>query len=148
MRIAQRGIEVMLTCAGLVIRITIGDQRKAQATVLAGEGAFPEPGHEIQVQRSPVPLRRHFQHGLTKLVFTIQVFDQIGLVDNIDKVDEFGGTPENLADAETQLPVLLHQPELQFADVCVPAFRIPAVQTHKGNKAAGKLVEVEGESKG
>ena len=70
-------------------------------------------------------------HGLAQFLLFVGVFDQVGLVDDIDQVARFGDPPEHTVHTQAQLPFVVadlavHQ-NIGFAQVEVRALGVGAV---------------------
>ena len=74
-------------------------------------------------------------HGLSQLGLLVRMFDEVGLVDDIDQVVRFYDTPEHLIEAEAQLPLVIanfaEQQQIGFTQVGMGTVRIRGVVAEK-----------------
>ena len=110
MRVAHGEVDVILAGLEIVDRVAVGIDHDIGAGPALGarKRAFTEPGQHEEIHRAPVARRAEPDHGLAEFVFAVDVFDQVGLVDNVDQVLGFRHAPEYLADARRHLEVLEH----------------------------------------
>ncbi len=64
---------------------------------------------------------------MAQLFFAVQVFHQIGLVDDVDQVNELGRSPKHLAYTEAQFEIVVQIEVGEFTNVKMRAFGIRAV---------------------
>ena len=111
----------------------------------ARKGARPVPGQPEQLQRAPVPRPGEMDHGLTHLGLLVRLFNEVGLVDDIDQGSRFDDAPEDAIDAQTQLPFVFADIAVQekkgLAKIGVGAVGISGVVSKKGrDRNASALV--------
>ena len=68
------------------------------------------------------------QHRLAQLLFAVQTFHKIGLVDDIDQMNRFGDPPEHLVETDLDFPIVLQEPVFEFAHVKMGAPVIAQVE--------------------
>ena len=70
-------------------------------------------------------------HGLAQLDLLVGMLDEIGLVDDIDRIAGFGDAPEHPVDAQAQLPLavagLSEQQQIGFAQIDMGALGVAGV---------------------
>ena len=75
-------------------------------------------------------------HGLTHLGLLVWLFNEVGLVDDIDQGSRFDDAPKNPIDAQTQLPLVIADIAVQekkgLAKIGVGAVGISGVVSEKG----------------
>jgi hypothetical protein len=84
---AHRQIDMPLSCSRFVERIVdIDRKRKAQAPVLVGKRALAETQQTVRLEPSPTVGEVEIHQWLVEFVFFVDVFDQVGLVDDVNEV--------------------------------------------------------------
>lgn len=137
---AQGVVRVPFLLIGFVVGLVgIDDQRRAQASLAAGEGAFAEPGQQKEVERAVFQYLGDAHHGLAQLVLAVDVLDQVGLIDDVDQVLGFGHPPEYLVDAGANLPAVGYVEVVELADISVGAFFVRAVDPQEGDDSQPPL---------
>ena len=132
-------VEVPLLGAALVEGVVVVEgQRVAQAAPGPRKGAGTVVGQAENLDHSPIRGPGEMGHGLAQLFLFVGVFDQIGLVDDIDQVARFRHSPEHPVDPEAQLPftaVALAEPQqIGLAQVEMGSVRVGAVVAEKGGQ--------------
>ena len=68
--------------------------------------SLSETRQDKQVYITPVIDQGKFNHRLSEFLLTVRAFNQIGLIDNIDKVQRFSHTPVDFPDPRKQFPII------------------------------------------
>jgi hypothetical protein len=71
-------------------------------------------------------------HGLAQLFLSVNMLQQVRLVDDVYQVNELGYPPEDFANSNAQLPCVMNPLVDQLAYVKMASFRINAVDSCKG----------------
>ena len=117
-------------------------QRQAGTAFAAGKGALAkirenkrapgaEAGDEIQVR-----------HRLAELVFLVERFDQIGLVDDVDEMARLGDAPKDFAQADAQIPIAGVVEPVRLAQIPMGALVVAGVEAAEGDERQ-RVVVVE-----
>ena len=76
---------------------------------------------------------------MTELVFAVDIFHRVGLIDDVDQVTGFGDSPEDLAHAHQQRPALGLVRPVELPNVRVGAVIVVSVPADEGDE--GQPVE-------
>lgn len=102
--------------------------RQLRMAALAGKRALALQRHQEQFERARLVLNeRDVEHRLAELALVVEIFDEIGLVDDVDQVARFGHAPVHAAQAGAELDVFADLRVVQLADVGVAALVVARI---------------------
>ena len=115
-------------------RVRIDGWMNTRASFGARKISFPESGQHKKIERTPITDQRQINHGLSQLILAVDIFDHVGLIDNIYQVLRFGHAPEHNVEADGQLPIIRRVHPFQFTDVEMSPLVITLIDARKRNK--------------
>ena len=111
---------MILFCRRFVFRgIAVDTERCPEAAVFAGERSFAKVGQRKELEPAVVPIDIEVNHRLAKLGFLVDVFHEVGLVNDVDEMSRLGDTPEDLVDTDGEIPIVTVDAPVQFPEVRV-----------------------------
>jgi hypothetical protein len=81
---------------------------------------------------------------LAELFLTVGIFYIVGLIDDIDEMLRFGNPPKNLANAGSQLPVVLDMYPGEFTDVEMRSIIVLCIPANIRNKRENIIAVIPG----
>ena len=126
--------------------LIVHDEREAQAAVAPLERTRTVIGHTEYFECAPVAEPGGVRHRLSQFGLSVRMLDEVDLVDDIDQVLRFGDAPEQLVDAQAQLPTALadfaEQQQVRFVHIEVGAARVGIVVAKEGRKSEASAVDI------
>ena len=107
--------------AGIVVNNKTGIRPTGFGVIILSD---TEKRQRIGAQRAIAAGIRKFDHSLAELLFTINAFDIIGLVDDIDEMEKFCHPPKFLINADGRLESATDIAIFGFAQIAMTAFMI------------------------
>ncbi len=104
-------------------------KRTAQARIVGIERPLAEKRHSIEIEAAPIAEEREIDHGLAQELVAVDVFNRIGLVDDVHQMARFGDAPEHAMGADQHLPVHAAVAVMRFAHVEMRAPIIVEIET-------------------
>ena len=123
--VTRREVPTPLVSRAFVLGLEGGDaHRTAQAAVVVGEGLIAEAGHREEAEFAPLAGEVEIDHRLAEIIFGVEVFDQVDLVDDVDEVVRLCPPPEHGMRTDQHVPAVAAIAVIRFAQIGVRAPRV------------------------
>ena len=132
LRPADGPVQVPASGGGFVERAAFVDgDGKAQPPPHAGKRPFAEASEQKSVDGAEGLNPREVHHRLPQLLLSVDILDEVRLIDDVDEVVGLDDAPEDSAEARSELPALRGEAIGELAEVEMGPVRILRVDPHE-----------------